>query len=438
MSHNFNACGCPGPLNRRQFLRVGVLSGLGLTLGDYFQLQSARAEGVVTPPAKADSVIFIFMAGGMSHIETFDPKPYAPLEYRGEIGSVETNTGDVFGGMFGNLAKVADKMTVIRSMTHGEAAHERGTHNMLTGYRPSPAILYPSLGSVIAHEYGPRNDLPGYITIPNASDPYLGPGYLSSAYGPFSVGGEPQAEGFQVRDLNLPNGVDPDRMERRKSLLATVDHHFSTLEASDLLSAMDSYYDRAYSLISSQAAREAFNVAAEPDEIRNEYGRHNFGQRLLLSRRLVEAGARFVTVIDGGWDHHEKIRDAMRNKLPAVDQGLATLIRDLDRRGLLERTLVVMVTEFGRTVKLNKDGGRDHWPKAFSVAMAGGGTKAGTIYGQTDPRGGEPARDPVSPEDLATTIYNQLGIDASRELMSPGNRPLEIVKDGSVLYDILA
>jgi hypothetical protein len=433
-------CGCPGsPLNRREFLRVGVLSGLGLTLGDYFRLQTAWGDPAVADPAsKADSVIFIFMAGGMSHIETFDPKPYAPLEYRGEIGGVETNTGDMFGGQFGNLAKVADKMTVIRSMTHGEAAHERGTHNMLTGYRPSPAVTYPSIGAVIAHEYGPRNDLPGYITIPNANDPFLGPGYLSAAYGPFSVGGEPQADGFQVKDLSLPSGVDADRMERRKTLLSAVDHHFSELEAGDLLSAMDSYYQRAYALISSQAAREAFNIAAEPDEIRNEYGRHNFGQRLLLSRRLVEAGARFVTVLDGGWDHHDKIRDAMRNQLPSVDQGLATLIRDLDRRGLLQRTLVVMVTEFGRTAKINQTGGRDHWPKVFSVALAGGGVKGGTIYGQSDPRGAEPARDPVSPEDLATTIYNQLGINAERELMSPGNRPLEIVKDGSVLYDILA
>jgi hypothetical protein len=309
---------------------------------------------------------------------------------------------------------------------------------MLTGYRPSPAITYPSMGAVVAHEYGPRNDLPGYITIPNANDPFLGPGYLSAAYGPFSVGGEPQADGFQVKDLSLPPGVDADRMERRKTLLSAVDHHFSELEAGDLLSAMDSYYQRAYALISSQAAREAFNIAAEPDEIRNEYGRHNFGQRLLLSRRLVEAGARFVTVLDGGWDHHDKIRDAMRNQLPSVDQGLATLIRDLDRRGLLQRTLVVMVTEFGRTAKINQTGGRDHWPKVFSVALAGGGVKGGTIYGQSDPRGAEPARDPVSPEDLATTIYNQLGISAERELMSPGNRPIEIVKDGSVLYDILA
>jgi hypothetical protein len=427
-------------VNRREFLRVGVLSGLGLTLGDYFSMQAlAAAEGAATAPAaKADSVIFLFMAGGMSHIETFDPKPYAPLEYRGEIGSVATNTGDAFGGLFKNLAQVADKMTIIRSLTHGEAAHERGTHNMLTGYRPSPAIQYPSMGSVVSHEYGPRRDLPAYITIPNASDPFLNAGYLSSAYGPFSVGGEPQDAAFQVRDLNLPGGVDADRMERRKSLLATVDHHFSTLEAGDVLSAMDSYYQRAYSLISSQSAREAFNVAAEPEAIRNEYGRTLFGQRLLLARRLVEAGARFVSVIDGGWDHHIKIRDAMRGQLPAVDQGLATLVRDLDRRGLLQRTLIVMVTEFGRTVKINNDGGRDHWPKAFSVALAGGGMKGGAIWGQTDARGAEPSRDPVSPEDLASTIFTLLGIDPTRKLMSPGDRPIDISRGGSVLYDLLA
>jgi hypothetical protein len=438
-SHGMN-CRCPGPLNRRDFLRVGVISGLGLTLGDYFSLQAMASTeaGAGNPPPKADSVIFIFMAGGMSHLETFDPKPFAPLEYRGELGTVNTNTGEQFGGLFGNLAQVADKMTVIRSMTHGEAAHERGTHNMLTGYRPSPAIQFPSIGSVISHEFGPRKDLPAYITIPNANDPFLQSGYLSSAFGPFSVAGEPQDKNFQVRDLNLPSGVDADRMERRKSLLATVDHHFSELEASDVLTAMDSYYQRAYSLISSQSAREAFNVAAEPEEIRNEYGRTNFGQRLLLSRRLVEAGARFVTVIDGGWDMHFNIRDAMRNQLPPVDQGLAALIRDLDRRGLLQRTLVVMVTEFGRTVKINNDGGRDHWPKAFSVALAGGGMKGGTMWGTTDARGAEPSRDPVSPEDLAATVYTLLGVNPERELMSPGNRPMEIVNGGSVLYDLLA
>jgi len=425
--------------SRRDFLRVGVLAGLGLSLGDYFRLQSAQAEdGAKGPAPAAESVIFIFMAGGMSHLDSFDPKPYAPIEYRGELGTVATKNGDVFSGLLPNLAKVADKMTVIRSMTHGEAAHERGTHNMLTGYRPSPAIVFPSMGSVVAHEYGPRKDLPPYICIPSAGDPTLGTGYLSSAYGPFSVGGEPANKGFQVRDLNLDAAVDVARMERRKSLLASVDSHFSKLESGDALTAMDSYYQRAYALISSQTAREAFNINAEPDAVRDQYGRHAFGQRLLLARRLVEGGARFVTVVDGGWDHHVGIKNAMNSQLPPVDQGLAALLSDLDARGLLAKTLVVMASEFGRTVKLNKDAGRDHWPKAFSIVMAGAGMKRGVIHGQTDAFGSEPKDGAVGPENMAATIFTQLGIDPAKKLMSPGNRPIDIVRNGSVIKEVLA
>jgi len=427
---------CPGPPTRRAFLKVGVLSGLGLTLGDYLRLRDAHAEDAAPPAAApaAESGGFIFLAGGLSHLETFDPKPYAPIEYRGDLGTVATNTGEVFGALCGNLAKVADKMAVIRSMSHGEAAHERGTHNMLTGYRPSPAITYPSMGSVVAHEYGPRNDLPAYICIPDAGEPRLGTGYLSSAYGPFSVGGEPADKNFAVRDLNLPQGIDTARMDRRKTLLQAVDAHFSALEKTDALSAMDSYYQRAYALISSEKAREAFNIHAEPDAAKDLYGRHAFGQRLLLARRLVEAGARFVTVVDGGWDHHVGIKAGLQGKLPPIDQGLAALIADLDQRGLLSKTLVVLATEFGRTVRLNKDGGRDHWPKAFSVVVAGGGV----IHGATDPFGSEPTKTPVSPEDLAATLFTQIGIDPARKLMSPGNRPIDIVRNGAVVRNILA
>lgn len=427
---------CTGP-SRRDFIRVGALSGLGLTLGDYFRLQAAQAEEAQAAP-KAQSVIFIFMHGGMSHMDTFDPKPYAPLEYKGELGTVKTNTGEFFSRPLKKLAGMADKFAVIRSMSHGEAAHERGTHNMLTGYKPSPAITYPSMGSIIAHEYGGRNDLPPYICIPGASDPFMGTGYLSSAYGPFSVGGEPASKGFKVRDLNLPAGVTPERMEKRKSLLADVDAHFSSLEKSELLDAMDSYYQRSYALISSQSAREAFNLAAEPDAMKDRYGRHAFGQRLLLSRRLVEAGARFITISDGGWDNHEKIKPAMESKLPQVDQGLATLLADLDERGLLESTLVVLTTEFGRTVKINKDGGRDHWPKAFSSVMAGGGINGGMIYGQTDARGAEPTDSAVGPGDFAATMYAQLGIDHTKKIMSNGNRPIDIVREGKVLRDLIS
>ena len=442
---NKNKCKCAGPVDRRSFLKVGALTGLGLTLGDYFSMQDAMAE--VAPAAaaeiaakgpKAESVIFIYMAGGMSHLDTFDPKPYAPIEYRGQLGVVKTNTGEEFGGQLPRLAKVADKMTVIRSLTHGEAAHERGSHNMLTGYRPNPAVVYPSLGSIVSHEYGPRNDLPAYIGIPNASQRDMGTGFLSSAYAAFSVGGEPSNKNFNVRDLKLANGVSVERMDKRKSLLQSVDNHFSTLENSDVLDAMDTYYQRAYSLISSENAREAFNINAEPAPIRDEYGRSAFGQRLLLARRLVESGARFVSVVDGGWDQHVNITGAMKGKMPPVDQGLSALLIDLERRGLLEKTLVVMTSEFGRTVKLNKDGGRDHWPKAFSTVMAGGGIKGGLIYGKTDPRGSEPVENPVSPENFAATIYTQLGIDHNKKIMSPSNRPVQLVYDTEPLYDIIA
>jgi len=426
---------CTGPTSRREFLKVGLISGLGLTLGDFLFLRQAQASAGVA--AKADSVIFIFFSGGMSHIETFDPKPYAPIQYRGDLGHIKTNTGEHFGGLFKNLAGHADKMTVLRSLSHGEAAHERGQHNMLTGYRPSGSIQYPSLGAVVAHEYGPRRDLPPYITIPDAGHDYLGTGYLGAAYGPFSVGGEPAKKNFKVRDLSLPDGISPERLERRRSLLETVDAHFAALEESDLLDAMDEYYQRAYSLISSQSAREAFAIDQEEAATRDKYGRDPFGQRLLLSRRLVEGGARFVTVVDNGWDHHERIKPALQNKLPPVDQGVSALLQDLQDRGLLERTLVVMSTEFGRTAKLNPDGGRDHWPKAFSVMMAGGGVGGGQIYGETDPQGAEPTMNPVSPEDVAATIYSLLGIDPAKKLMSPGDRPIDIVRHGSVLHDIL-
>lgn len=431
--------------SRREFMRVGFVTGLGLSLGDFLRLERAAADqpkiGGENGPRKieprAQSIIYIFLQGGMSHIETFDPKPNAPIEYRGQLGTVKTKTGDVFGGLMRQTAGIADKIAVIRSFTHTEAAHERGTHNMLTGYQPSPVIDYPSLGSVVSHEFGPRKNLPPYCCVPGASDPYLGTGYLSSAFGPFSIGGEPNNNNFQVRDLSLPKGVDAERMKTRRSLREAVDSHFADLEKSDALDAMDEFYQRAYALISAPEAREAFNIRKEPDKIRNEYGRTGIGQRLLLARRLVEAGVRFVTVLEGGWDMHIGIDGGMRGRLPPLDQGYAALIRDLDRRGLLDSTLVVMTTEFGRTPKINKDQGRDHWPKVFSIAMAGGGIKGGVIHGMSDALGAEPFDKPVGPADMAATIFTQLGIPPEKELLAPGPRPIEIVRDGKPIADLL-
>lgn len=408
-------------------------------MGDLFRLRAqADQKHYDFIDAKADSVIHIFLPGGIAHQETFDPKPYSPLEYRGELGTIKTKTGDVFCETLPRLASLSDRLTVIRSMTHGEAAHERGTHNMFTGYKPSPALVFPSFGSVISHEYGPKNNLPPYVAIPNSANEYAGTGYLSSSFGPFSLGADPANKGFRVQDLNLPNGVDMTRFERRRTALEAVNMHFQKKQNADAINAMDTFYQRAYSLISSEKAREAFNIEAEDNGLRDKYGRNAAGQRLLMARRLVEAGVRFVTVTYGGWDMHNQISAGMRRDTPPLDQAIGTLIEDLESRGLLSRTLIMVSSEFGRTPKINNEAGRDHWPKVFSVMLAGGGVKGGLVYGSSDATATEPEFDPVSPEDLATTMYHLLGIVADKELMAPGDRPIEICDGGKVLSDILA
>jgi hypothetical protein len=424
--------------SRRGFLTVGAC-GFGLTLGDFFRMQ-ARADQKNYGPiaAKAESVIHIFLPGGIAHQETFDPKPFAPIEYRGELNSIDTKlSGEKFCETLPKTSQIADKICVIRSMTHGEAAHERGTHNMFTGYRPSPALQYPSMGSVVAHEFGPRNNLPPYVAVPSIPNVYAGTGYLSSAYSPFSLGSDPAANGFRVQDLNLPNGIDDSRFASRRNILEAVNDHFDKAEKADGLAAMDTFYQRAYSLISSPQAREAFNIDAEKAELRDAYGRNAAGQRMLMARRLVEAGVRFVALQFGGWDMHTGIANGMRQGMPPLDQAFAMLITDLEQRGLLEKTLVMVSSEFGRTPKINKDAGRDHWPKVFSVVLAGGGVKKGYIHGASNATATEPERDPIGPEDLATTVYHQLGIVADKELMAPGNRPIEIVDGGKVRTELL-
>jgi hypothetical protein len=388
--------------------------------------------------AKAQSVIHIYLPGGMAHQESWDPKPYSPLEYRGEMKPVKTNTGEIFCESIPKLAKIADRLCVIRSMTHGEAAHERGTHNMFTGYKPSPALKYPSFGAVVSHEYGPRNNLPPYVCIPNQPNEFAGTGYLISSYGPFSLGSDPAQSGFKVRDLDLYSGVDQERFSRRQSALAAVNKKFSSMTNADSVGAMNTFYERAYNLLGSAEAKAAFDLGKEDDKLKNAYGKNQAGQRLLMARRLVEAGCRLVTLTYGGWDMHQGITAAMNRTMPPLDQALSQLILDLEQRGLLETTLVMVSSEFGRTPKINKDAGRDHYPKVFSVMLAGGGIKGGTIYGSSNATASEPEFDPVSPADLATTMYNQLGIVADKELMAPGDRPIEIVDGGKVLSDIIA
>lgn len=430
---------CVGnPLSRRGFLTVGSVGGFGLSLP---QLLCSEAQAELKSyeflKAKAKSVIHVFLPGGMAHQESWDPKPYSPLEYRGEMGTLKSNTGEVFSNTIPKLAKRADKFTVIRSMTHGEAAHERGVHNMFTGYKPSPAVQYPSFGSVISHEYGPRNNLPPYVCIPNVPNEFAGNGYLPSSYAGFALGSDPSRGDFKVRDLNLSGGVNEERFARRKSALEIVNKSFTSATAADNVQAMGTFYERAYDLLDTPAAKEAFDINKEDAKLRDAYGRNQAGQRLLMARRLVEAGSRLVTLTYGGWDMHQNITSGFNNTMPALDQGLSALIDDLSQRGMLDETLLMVTSEFGRTPKINNDAGRDHWPKVFSVMLAGGGVKGGLVYGASDSTAAEPDDKPVTPADLATTMYQQLGIVADKELMAPGDRPIEIVDGGQVIEDIL-
>jgi len=427
-------------LSRRGFLQVGMLAGTSLTLPQLLARQAqADLKDYDNFEGTAKSIIHIYLPGGMAHQESFDPKPYAPIEYRGEMRNVKTKIdGVLFGETLAKTAQIADKLTVIRSMSHGEAAHERGTHNMFTGYRPSPALQYPSIGSVISQQFGSRNDLPPYVCIPNQPNEFAGSGYLSSAFAPFSLGSDPAGSGFKVRDLSLPSGVDDSRFANRRSALESVNNFFQKREQSDQITAMDSFYDSAYKLISSPEAREAFNLEKEDAKLRDEYGRNTAGARMLLARRLVESGVRLVNLTYGGWDMHGNIVNGFKNTMPAFDQAFSRLITDLEQRGLLDETIVMVSSEFGRTPKINQTAGRDHWPKVFSVALAGGGVKRGQVYGSSNATASEPEENAVSVEDLFTTVYHALGVVADKELMAPGDRPIEIVDGGKVIKDLLA
>jgi hypothetical protein len=434
---------------RRDVLRVGWLGGLGLSLGAFLKLEAAAkaADGGKGKEPKATSVIHIYLQGGFPHMDSFDPKPDAPAEYRGILDAIETKLpGARFSSHMQKTAEIADKLTVVRSISHSEVDHSRGEHSMFTGYRPSPALTYPSIGSVTAHELGPRQDMPPYICVPTQGSQFLGSGYLSNACGPFALGADPSRPSFSVRDLSLPKGVDESRFADRRSWKALVDDHFAHLEADDSLSTMDSFYQRAYGLLSSTKARDAFGLKGETDKTKTLYGMigeglgiyRSAGARFLIARRLVEAGARFVTVSFGAWDTHAYHYRSIEPQMPDLDRAFAGLITDLDQRGMLDSTLVLVNSEFGRTPKINAGGGRDHWPRVYSVIMAGGGIKRGQIYGASDPLAAEPAKDALGVEDHATTVYHLLGIDAHKDLMSPGNRPQAIVMNGKVVKGLLA
>ena len=429
--------------HRRDFLKAGVLGAIGgLSMTDLFALkaQAAAAKQEGSTQSAAESVILIWQGGGPSHIDTWDPKPDAPADIRGTFDPLETNVpGIQISEHLPKTAKQMDKIAVIRSITTNEGAHERGTHYMLTGFTPLPGFQVPGYGAVASKFRGGRSALPPYIAIPSPLSEGGSAGFLGAALNPFSPAGNPASSNFSVRDLDLPNGMTMEQAERRRTLREAIDSSFKQYEkGSDQIRATGEFYNRAYALLSSQEARAAFDLKKEPDTMRDVYGRTSFGQSALLARRLVETGVRFVTLSVGGWDTHFNGFTALANNLlPSFDQTYSTLINDLHQRGLLKNTMVITMGEFGRTPKINRDGGRDHYGRVFSMSIAGGGIKGGQVLGASDARGMEVAVRPVRPEDVAATIYNQLGIDYTQSIASPEGVRITLARGGRHLQELL-
>ena len=429
---------CDG-VSRRDLIRIGGLSALGLGLGDFFRLQNASAAGSPLKP-KAKSCILLWLDGGPSHLEMFDPKPDAPEEVRGPLESIATNvTGVRIGECLEGTAKIMDKLAIIRSMTSPLGEHNFGTHYLMTGYKPSPALEYPTFGATVARVREEFGVLPPNIAVPTFSGNVTGNGFLPSATAPFSVGGNPDASDFKVRDLDFYKGLDLTRLDRRREIVNAFDEFSRAKDAAS--SGSDPDLERAYNLIASSEAKNAFQLSEEPASVRNRYGRgggNSIGQSCLLARRLVERGVPFVTVNSGGWDTHQNILQLKeryptdRNAhLPSLDRALSSLIEDLSDRGLLDETLVVVMGEFGRTPKINSAAGRDHWPNVFSVALAGAGIRGGQVVGRSDALGELPRENPVTPSDLAATIYTLLGVDPAHELHTSDGRPVRVAPDGA-------
>ncbi len=424
---------CDG-VKRRDFLKVGAL-GAGLSLTDYLRLAKA---GEVKPNAKAKSVIYIRLGGGPTHMDTFDMKPDAPEEYRGNLKPIKSNVpGMEFCEKFPLLAKCADKFTILRGVSHTLAAHELGTKYLLTGNRPLPSIEFPSLGSIVSKELGSPPDMPPFVAIPNTPQ---GGGFLGLQYGPFATNAQPKlGQQFKVRGIGLQSGMTLTEVDRREKLLAKVDNTFRDIESkSDVLSGLDEFSEQAYAMISSRRARDAFDIAKENPTVAKRFGDGEINQSALLAVRLIEAGARFVTLTTGSWDMHNDIWTRLDKSLPMVDQSLSALLTTLEERGLLESTAVIMTGEFGRTPKLNQRGGRDHWPRAMFVVMAGGGMKTGQVIGASDDKGQGPANDAIAPDDVATSLFHALGIDSHKEYHTNTGRPIMISRDGKLIPQLFA
>lgn len=412
--------------SRRDFLRVG-----GATLGGVSLAQLLAAA----PGRSGVSCLIFFQTGGLCQHDSFDPKPEAPREVRGGFGTISAAPGVRFSELLPRCAANFGRLAVIRSMYSREAIHEKAKQYAFSGQRPNNAYKHPVYGSVVAREQGARNGLPPFVVIPR-KDISADAGFLGSAYDPF-IAGDPAREKYSVQDLSLPTGLGLEEAQGRARLLAQLDSRLEALEKSGVVGSMDHFYQEALALVSSPQAKRAFDLGAEPDKLRDAYGRTTGGQGALLARRLIEAGVRLVTLFHNGYDTHSHNDKTNRDLYPEFDQAFATLLEDLDDRGLLDTTLVLGVGEFGRTPKINHSAGRDHWPGVFSIVAAGAGVPGGQVIGSSDALGSEPRERPMSIEDLGATVYRKLGIDAHKEYHAAG-RPIRINDGGEPIRELFA
>ena len=437
---------CEG-LRRRDCLKLGLGSLLG---GGFVNSLCARGLAEDASPRKT-SCILVWLDGGPSHFETFDPKPNAPAEIRGEFNAIQTKIpGVLFSENMIKLAKISDKLTIVRSVKHDQNNHGAGNHYMTTGAPTRIPVscgafvsFHPSMGSVVSFERGARDGLPPYFSIPDMSRSG-GPNFLGARHAPFVVSDDPNQESFMVRDVTIPKDLDDGRAVNRRKMRSRLDQfvRFHDRAAGDPVMGADENYQQAVALMTSSAAQRAFEMHREPGQIRDAYGRNAFGQQALLARRLVEAGVPFVTLYNGGWDHHSNIFPAFRTQGQKLDSVVATLIDDLDQRGMLETTLVIVMGEFGRTPAIttlpgSNTPGRDHWSSAISVLVAGCGTPRGQVIGATDPRGYSAVEKVYAPENLVSTVYTKLGIDPIKILYTAAGRPTHLVSDPRPIAELM-
>ena len=417
---------CRKRSRRRFLLEIGSLAPLGLSLPMALRARAARAASA---PEDDIACILIWCRGGISHHDTFDPKPKAPAAVKGEFGVTATSVPGVsFSDQIPKLAKALKHYTLLRGLNPQNGSHGVADALMLSGHKFNATLTYPCYGSVVAKELGPKTVMPPFVQIgTNVDRSFSGglAGILGLGYNPFELPGDPNNKNFKVRDVSPYGGMKLDRIARRREALRRLDQFQRDVEArADALAAMDAYYESAFAMITSQSTQEAFDLAKEKDAMRDRYGRTTFGQSCLLARRLIQAGVRFVTVTSGGWDTHRNNFQALKRLLPPVDQAVPALLEDLKEQGMLESTLVVWLTDFGRTPKINSAAGRDHWATASMAVFAGAGVPGGQVVGATDEEGSKPIEGEYFPRDIAATIYRKLGIPLDTIHHAPDGRPV--------------